>query len=456
MIDRRRLLATGAAAASLAACGRIGELPAPSGDFVTRDGTGFVRDGRPYRIVGANIWYAAWLGADAVYGDRARLVRELDRLKAAGIDNLRIMASGEEGPLRNSIKPGFTRADGSANRELFEGLDFALAEIGKRGMTAALVLSNFWEWSGGLQTLLWRARGGGSAAYMDMGDPAHPWPAFADATAEFYADPAARALYADHLDRIVTRTNTVTGLPYARDPAIFSWQLANEPRPGGSDAAIARNADAYYDWIDASAARLRELAPSHMVSLGQEGTHAANGQEAVVLRAHRHMDYLTAHIWPLVWGWAKGSDLAGTWSNVETRTNAYLSAHDRLARTLGKPLVIEEFGFPRDGEAYDPAASTEWRQRFYRLIHASVEESWQAGGPIAGSAFWAWNGEARAKHPDARYRDGDNLRAGAYMGDPPHEPQGWFGIFDTDEAMLGEIRAHAARRCIGLKADCGA
>ena len=32
----------------------------------------------------------------------------------------------------------------------------------------------------------------------------------------------------------------------------------------------------------------------------------------LVLRAHRSMDYLTAHIWPLVWGWAKGDDLAGT------------------------------------------------------------------------------------------------------------------------------------------------
>ena len=64
--------------------------------------------------------------------------------------------------------------------------------------------------------------------------------------------------------------------------------------------------------------------------------------------------------------------------------------------------------------------------------------------------FWAWNGEARAAHPDARFRDGDNLQPGGYMGDPPHEPQGWFGIFDTDVALLGDIRAHAARRCLGL------
>lgn len=440
MIDRRQLLA-GATAASLAACAPLGRIEPASG-FVRRSGTGFARNGAAYRVVGANMWYAAWLGADAPFGSRARLTRELDRLKALGVENLRIMASGEEGPLKNSIKPGFTRPDGSPNETLFAGLDFVMAEIARRGMTAALVLSNFWEWSGGLQTLLWRSRGG----YIDMNDPAHPWPAFADSTAEFYADTKARTFYAEHLDRLVTRVNTITGRPYARDPAIFSWQLANEPRPGGSDAAIARNAEAYYDWIGASAARLRQLAPDHMVSLGQEGTHAANGQEAVVLRAHRDVDYLTAHIWPLVWGWAKGNDLAGTWDNVETRTRAYMEAHTRVAATLGKPLVVEEFGFPRDAEAYSPNATTLWRQRFYRLIHGLVEESWRSGGPVAGSAFWAWNGEARAAHPDARFRDGDLT----YMGDPPHEPQGWFGIFDTDAAMLADLRAHAARRCLGL------
>ena len=447
MIDRRALLTSGAAAV-LAACPPL-QGPAPAAGFVRREGSAFLRDGAPYRVIGANMWYAAWLGADAPYGSRARLIRELDRLQALGINNLRIMASGEEGPLSNSIKPGFTRADGSPNPELFEGLDFALAEVARRGMTAVLVLSNFWEWSGGLQTLLWRATG----RYIDAGDPAHPWPAFADATARFYANREARGYYAQHLERVVARINSTTGRPYAQDPTIFAWQHANEPRPGGSDAAIARNAESYYDWIDTSAARIRQLDPNHMVSLGHEGTQGANGQEPVVLRAHRTIDYLTAHIWPLNWGWAKGSDLQASWPTVETRARAYIAAHERMARALGKPLVIEEFGFPRDGEAYSPVAATRWRERFYRLIHGAVEESWRQGGPIAGSAFWAWNGEARARHPDARFREGDNRGGTAYMGDPPHEPQGWYGNFDSDSAMLAELRAHAARRCLGLAGD---
>src|SRR3546814_11183252 len=60
-----------------------------------------------------------------------------------------------------------------------------------------------------------------------------------------------------YLRRVVVRRNSVTGRLYADDPAILSWQLANEPRPGGSDAMISRTADAYYDWIEANAKVIR-------------------------------------------------------------------------------------------------------------------------------------------------------------------------------------------------------
>jgi mannan endo-1,4-beta-mannosidase len=30
------------------------------------------------------------------------------------------------------------------------------------------------------------------------------------------------------------------------------------------------------------------------------------------------------------------------------------------------------------------------------------------------------------------------------MGDPPHEPQGWYGVFDSDASTQAIIRAHAA------------
>ena len=104
MLTRRNLLLGGSLL--LAACATGGGQGSP-GVFVRRDGSRFRIGGRPYRYAGTNMWYAAYLGADAPYGDRDRLKRELDRLVALGIDNVRILGSSELSPLKNSITPAF-------------------------------------------------------------------------------------------------------------------------------------------------------------------------------------------------------------------------------------------------------------------------------------------------------------------------------------------------------------
>jgi mannan endo-1,4-beta-mannosidase len=411
---RRQILAAGVSVPLLFLAGCS---PASSAvpDFVKRKGSRLTLDDKTYRFVGANLWYGAYLGADAAYGDRPRLVRELDRLKALGITNLRIMASAEEGPLKAGIKPGFRTRD-SWNETLFEGLDYCMAEMAKRDMKAVLCLTNFWEWSGGMMTYLHYATG----EYVDMNDPAHPWPEFPDRNSDFYRSEEAIGLYHDHVRHMVGRTNKVTGQRYSDDPALMSWQLCNEPRPGVTPEVIDRALPDYYAWIGATAKLIRSIDGNHLLSLGQEGTTASAGREDVFVEAHREMDYLTAHIWPLNWGWVDGKDLAGTWDAGAAKVADYIDTHVRLATEMGKPLVFEEFGFPRDGELYDPEIPTTFRERFYGMIYQAVEDSVASGGPVVGSNFWAWNGEARAAHDDRGFHPGDT----AYMGDPPHEPQG--------------------------------
>ena len=443
-VSRRTVLkgaGAGIASLPLVGCATQGAL-APARDFITVKDRALMRGGEVYRFVGANAWYLAWLGADADYGDRARLGRELDRMKAHGITNLRIMASGEEGPVKDSIRPGFVRADGSINRALLEGLDYAMAEIGKRDMAAVLALTNFWEWSGGLMNRLAWATG----EWMDMNDPAHPWPAFPDAVSGFYSNDQAKDGYYDYVRMLVGRVNSVTGVPYAEDPAIMAWQHANEPRAAGTEEGIERALPHYYDWIDTTAAIIREIDPNHLVSLGHEGTQGVNGSTDIVVRAHQNIDYMTAHIWPLNWGWVDGKDLEGTWPAGRELVADYLATHIALANGANKPLTIEEFGFPRDGELYAPDGPTTFRERYYRTIYDAAEANASGrGGPVAGTNFWAWNGEARARHDDYRYRNGDNQ----YMGDPMHEPQGWYGNFDSDANMLALVEAHADRFATG-------
>ncbi len=430
--DRRMLLA-GIGAAGVAACTAA---PAAGNDrYVRRDGMRFTRGGQPYRFAGANAWYLAWLGSAASYGDRARLGRELDRLQAIGVGNVRLLAGAEESPVRNSIKPGFEVQDGTPNTALLEGLDHAMAELAKRGMTAVLYLTNFWEWSGGMMSRLYWQTG----TYTNKDDPARPWPAFPDAVSAFYANAAAVKRFFGYVRMLVTRTNSVTGVAYRDDPTLMAWQLANEPRPGVSPAVMQAILPAYYKWIDDSAALIRSLDPNHLVSLGMEGTVATDGNTAIVARAHQNIDYVTAHVWPLNWGWVDGKNLAGTWGAGRAKVVDYVETHVRVARRAGKPLVFEEFGFPRDGELYDPSVPTTFRERYYRLIYGAAEASLAAGGPVQGTNFWAWTGEARAQHPDHRFHPGDTQ----YMGDPPHEPQGWYGGFDSDKAVNALVRAHA-------------
>ena len=428
-LNRRTVIAAMAATPLAATVARA----KPAG-FIGRDGTRFVRDGHVWRHTGANAWYLAWLGSDDA--GRARLGRELDRLHGMGVRNVRLLAGAEEGPLRASVTPGFVNREGQLNQALLIGLDHAMAELARRGMTGVLYLTNNWEWSGGMMTRLWHETG----RYLDNNDPAHPWPAFPDAGAEFYGNANAVQGFFAYVRALVSRENTVTGRAYRDDPAIASWQLCNEPRPGVSPDVMVRVLPAYYAWIDASAALIRSLDPNHLVSLGMEGTIASGGREDIVVRAHQSIDYLTAHVWPLNWGWVDGKNLAGTWDAGRAKVEDYLATHIRLAKTLNKPLVIEEFGFPRDGELYDPDVATTFRQRYYGLIYAAAEDSLAHGGPVAGTNFWGWNGEARTTIPDHRWHAGDPL-----MGDPPHEPQGWYGNFDSDAAMIGLIGEHAAR-----------
>ena len=433
MITRRAAIASSLAASTLAVGGPATARPAAASGFVRREGMALTLDGRPYRFVGANLWYAAWIAG------QPRLRRELDALKGLGVANLRIAASAELSPLRNSVRPAFRDETGAYDERLLTGLDHAVAEIGRRGLKAVLYLTNFWEWSGGMATWLLWTNGG---RYIDMNDPAHPWPAFPDFVAGFYRSPEAVALYHDHVRRIVGRVNSVTGTAYADDPAIMAWQLANEPRPGGSDAVADRSLADFHNWIGSTARLIKSIDPNHLVSTGGEGLKGSMEREDLALssQAFADIDYTTAHLWPGNWSWLDRSDMAGTHARAMAQSAEYIARHVALARRLDKPLVLEEFGYPRDGDRYSPDVLTTMRDGFYGMIHDAVLTSAREAGPLVGSNFWAWNGEGRAAHADARFRAGGD----AFLGDPPHEPQGWYGVFDSDASTLERIRTHAA------------
>ena len=101
--------------------------------LVARQGTQFIKNGKPYHYIGTNMWYASVLGSEGEGGNRERLCRELDHLKSIGVTNLRILTGPDAGSaLANPAKPYLQTAPGVLNDTILQGLDFVIAELEKR------------------------------------------------------------------------------------------------------------------------------------------------------------------------------------------------------------------------------------------------------------------------------------------------------------------------------------
>jgi mannan endo-1,4-beta-mannosidase len=408
--------------------------------FVQVRGTRFEINGKPCRFMGANYWQGASLGSPGRGGDRARLLRELDQMKALGVTNLRVLAASQgpdSQPLR--IVPSTQPSPDRLDSELLQGLDFLLDEMRKRDMRAVVVLNNFWHWSGGMaQFLNWA--GAGSIPYPPP-FPGGTWDRYQDYTQRFYANPRAVQLSNDLIRAILTRTSSVSGTRYVDDPTVMSWQLANEPRG-------LQQAEAFNRWIEATSRMIRGLAPRQLISTGVEGETpwpAYAGMDLIRNHAYSTIDYATIHIWAQNWGWYDPSRHASTYNDTLTRFRAYVADHVRKSAQLGKPLVLEEFGIGRDQGSYDPASLTRVRDQYYREAFELVLTEASRGSPLQGVNFWAWGGEGRPKTPyGSEWRAGD-----PWTGDPPHELQGWYSVYSSDTSTHGVI-AEYARRLMAL------
>ena len=56
------------------------------------------------------------------------------------------------------------------------------------------------------------------------------------------------------------------------------------------------------------------------------------------------------------------------WIQLLSKTINYLDEHEKIATQLNKPLVIEEFGLPRDNHSYDIDSPTTYRDIYYQKI----------------------------------------------------------------------------------------
>ncbi len=400
--------------------------------FVTVRGHQLYLDEKPFYFVGTNYWYGSLLGL--VKDERRgaeRLRRELDFLKAHGVTNLRLLAGAEGSGEINGVRrvgPPLQPRQGEFDEEVLRSLDLVLYEMGKRNLKGVVFLSNNWEWSGGFQQyLIWNGK-----VPEDMWARKLNWDEQRDLVSQFYACAPCTAAYEQQVNLLLDRVNTYSKRRYAEDPAVMAWELANEPRPMRPAAA-----ESYKRWVSETAAFIKSKDRNHLVVVGHEGRMGTDDLKLFEeIHADPNVDYLTIHVWPKNWGWFKGREIAADFAGVVEKARAYIEEHLRVAERLNKPLVVEEFGLPRDGHSFDPAAPTTLRDGLYAQVFDLLTRQAASGGHVAGANFWAFGGGARPVKGQVFWKDGDD-----YTGDPPMEEQGLNSVFDSDASTWRLIKS---------------
>src|SRR5687768_2306350 len=326
-----------------------------------RGGRFFVRN-NPFRFVGANV---AVMYRDE---DRERMPETLRHAAQLGMKVVRVWAFGEGGP--NDVKPvggdfadwprhhPFRFAPGQWNEEAFVHLDKVMAEAAKNGLYVQLCLTNWWRDTGGVtQYLRW-------AGVNDAADDTYKFGINNEKAFLFYSNPETRRLYREHVEKLATRRNTVTGTYYRDDPTIFAWELMNEAQVLTGRWAERRA------WFAEMSAYLKSLDPNHMITPGAWGYRSSSERrEWLADHAIPSIDYCDVHNYP--------RDDHDSFIDSPAALKDFIKNRAAAAFSLGKPVVLGEFGMSVDG--HNGASQVEWYRAFF-------EGNARAGA--GGAMFW--------------------------------------------------------------------
>jgi mannan endo-1,4-beta-mannosidase len=294
---------------------------APPVAFAQAKGEHLVVGGKRFRFVGSNAYYLP-------FSERHTIDSALESMACVfGPSIVRTWAFGE-GP-RGGLQP----EPGKYRERIFAQLDYTIARAASLGLRVVLPLVNNWRDYGGIpQQLEWC---GGST------------------NSDFFRRDECKALFKNHVRALLSRVNSVSGVPYKDDPAIFAFELTNEAR---SDLLTP-----LHPWIDEMIAFIKQLDKNHLVTTGLEGWRRDptrpfdwrfNGSHGSDFHLdHQSADFAVLHLWMDQWELSR--DQALDW----------VRDHALDSRALGRPVVLEEVGLKRD-----PSGGTATRDAYLRDV----------------------------------------------------------------------------------------
>lgn len=282
-------------------------------------GAQFVLGGKPIVPHGVNSYpllqhagEARWDAVRDVFAQARALGRPIVRTNA--------FMDGGDNPAR------LRDADGTLREEGLVALDGLLAEAQHARVRLLLVLENNWD------------DYGGAPAVVRAVAPNEQLPKDA-----FWSD--ARALASQHtlIRAIVARTNSITGMRYAEDPAIFAWELVNEARCTDAELCDDRT---LVRWARDMADAVRAAGAEQPVAWGGAGHRGKYGEDLAAIAKDGAVDILTVHIYPeLRAPWIARLDAATRIDSAVLFGAEVLYDRIALARRHAMPLLVEELGY---------------------------------------------------------------------------------------------------------------
>ena len=357
--------------------------PPASGSFVQIHNSNFVADGNVMHFAGTNAYYLPnYEKLNSAVVDRA-----LNTFQETGITVIRMWGFydgydcgySKNDPNENVIQT----APGVYSESALRDLDNVIAKGKERGIGFIIPFINYWDELGGIcQYNTWA---GASNPSTNM--------------AFFLSNSDTQKWYKDYIKMLLNRVNTVTGIAYKDEPAIIAWQIMNEGRNRGASAHVLR------DWYQEIAQYIKSIDPNHLVSTGEEGfdegtpsvysvgeysnTYALRANEGtsyVLNTAIPEIDFGTAHWYPNEFGFGTAIN-----EDLLRAQRAWLSDHQKIAASSGKPFVMGEFGFPGWGDErvstmynalYEHAESIRLDGNLLWQLTADGTKCWEFGGNI--------------------------------------------------------------------------
>ncbi|KAL9613989.1 MAG: hypothetical protein Q9167_001469 [Letrouitia subvulpina] len=297
-------------------------------------------------FAGANTW---WLGH---LFDNADVDTALNQICATGYKVLRVWGFGTVNDATNTQDVYYQVLNSSGQyfnyntRNGIARLDYAVAAAEQRGIKLILPLLNNFDDLGGINT------------YTNVYGGDHN---------SFYTNAAAQAAFKKYIKFIVSR--------YRASPAVFSWELCNEPRCRGCSP------DVVYNWASATSAYIKSLDKKHPVCVGDEGwlqpsTQVPNNDGSYAYSNYEGIDsekflsiptidFGTFHMYPNQWGYNY------TWGNT------WIEQHNIIGKRAGKPMLLEEYAVPQGEDR--KGIMGQWQDTIVTKTSVAGDMIWQFG-----------------------------------------------------------------------------